>query len=133
MKTDIQNRKDVQKIVNNFYQKLLSNKEFEHLFIKVAEIDVLTHIDIIIDFWESVLFQVGKYKRDLIDKHLALNHLHRLNEKHFEEWLQLFNESVDELYEGEKAKKAKDQAFSLAKIIRLKIDDLEKKRLEFNN
>ncbi len=135
MKGDIQNRGDIKKLVTTFYEKLLKDKEFEHLFLEVAELDILEHMDIIVDFWESVLFQAGKYKRDLVDFHLNLNQKYNygLKEKHFHNWLDVFNASVDELFEGEKAKGAKDRALSLATIIKMKIDHLERIRLELNN
>ena len=135
MKTDIQNRKDIKKLVNAFYEKLLKEEEFKHLFLEVAQIEVLHHLELIIDFWESVLFQVGKYKQDLVDIHLKLNQQYHygLKEHHFKNWLALFNTTVDELFEGENAKGAKNKAFSIAAIIKMKMDDLEKRRLEINN
>lgn len=135
MKNDIQNRKDIRKLVSAFYEKLLKDEEFKHIFLEVAKIDVLEHLDIIVDFWESVLFQAGKYKTDLVEIHLNLNQKfnYGLNEKHFNNWLELFNSTVDELFEGEKAKGAKDRAYTIATIIKMKIDNLEKMRLEVNN
>lgn len=132
-KKDIENRADIQKLVTNFYERLLVEEEFKHIFLEVAEIEVLEHLDIIIDFWESVLFRVGKYKRNTLEKHLDLNQKYRLNETHFNKWLKIFNETVDELFEGEKAKAAKDRALSIASIIKMKIDHLERMRLEWNN
>ncbi len=135
MQDDIQNRKDIRKLVSAFYEKLLKDEEFKHIFLDIAQIDVLTHLDIIVDFWESVLFQVGKYKRNLVDIHLDLNqkYHYRLNEEHFNNWLALFNSTVDELFEGEKAKGAKDRALSIATIIKMKMDHLEQMRKELNN
>ncbi|MEO1260400.1 MAG: group III truncated hemoglobin [Bacteroidota bacterium] len=135
IKNDIQDRSDIRKLVTAFYEKLLKEEEFRHLFLEVAEIDVLEHIDVLIDFWESVLFQVGKYKRDLVDIHLGLNQKYHfgLKEKHFKDWLEIFNSTVDDLFTGNKAKDAKDRALSLATIIKMNIDDLERRRLEFNN
>ena len=133
MKSDIQNRADIKKMVHAFYEKLLKDEVFRHIFVEVAQIDVLTHLDIIVDFWESVLFQVGKYKRNTLDIHIDLHQQYRLQEAHFSRWLELFNQTVDELFVGEKADGAKDRALSIATIIKMKIDHLEKKRLEINN
>jgi hemoglobin len=135
MQGDIQNRKDIRKLVSAFYEKLLKDEEFKHIFLDIAQIDVLTHLDIIVDFWESVLFQAGKYKRNLVDIHLDLNqkYHYRLNKAHFNNWLALFHSTVDELFEGEKAKGAKDRALSIATIIKMKMDQLEQMRKEFNN
>ena len=109
MKNDIQNRKDIRKLVGTFYEKLLKDEVFNYIFLEVAKVDVLEHMDIIIDFWESALFQAGKYKDDLIEVHLNLNQQfnYGLNKEHFNKWLALFNQSVDEIFEGENATGAK--------------------------
>ena len=135
MKGDIQNRKDIRKLVSVFYEKLLQDEVFKHIFLEVAQIEFLEHLDIIVDFWESVIFQAGKYKRDLVEAHLNLNQQfnYGLNEEHFNNWLELFNSTIDEHFAGEKAKGIKDRALSIATIIKMKIDLLEQSRLEFNN
>lgn len=133
MQRDIENRADIHTLIYAFYERLLKEEAFRHIFFEVAGIDVLQHLDIMIDFWESVLFQAGKYKRDVLQKHLDLHMVHHLKEEHFNQWLSLFNETVDELFSGEKAKGAKDRALSLATIIRMKIIDLENRRLALNN
>ena len=133
MKRDIQNRTDIKQLVHQFYEHLLKDEAFRHIFLEVAAIDVLAHLDIISDFWESVLFQAGKYKRDTLQKHLDLHMDHQLTDEDFKRWLTLFNQTVDDLFAGEKASGAKDRALSIATIIKLKIDDLENRRLALNN
>lgn len=133
MKTDIRDRADIKQLVHTFYERLLKEETFNHLFLEVAQIDILEHLDIIIDFWESVLFQAGKYKRDTLQKHLDLHMTHQLTNEHFNNWLAIFNQVVDELYSGEKAKGVKDRALSIATIIKMKIDDLDHRRLAINN
>jgi hemoglobin len=133
MKPDITDRVAIQQLVYAFYEKLLEDRQLKDFFLKTASIELSSHLPIICDFWESVLFQAGKYKRDMLDKHLELHQLKSLQKEHFDQWLKLFNETVDDLFEGEKAKQAKDRALSLATIIKMKIDHLEKLRLEFGN
>lgn len=134
-KTDIQDRKDLQKLVSIFYEKLLQEEEFKHIFLEVARIDVLKHVDVLVDFWESALFQVGKYKNDLVEVHLELNqkYKYQLNGTHFNRWLEIFNATVDECFEGENAKGIKNRALTIATIIKMKINNLEQMRLEMNN
>jgi len=135
MKTDIRDRNDIQKLVAVFYEHLLQDEEFKHLFLDVAQVNMLDHLDLLIDFWESVLFQAGKYKRDPLQAHLDVNQKYHygLNDSHFNRWLQVFNETVDSLFEGEKATGAKDRARSIATIIKMKIDQMERQRKTFNN
>lgn len=133
MLNDIQHKADIKKLVHTFYEKLLKETPFPAIFLEVAEVDILAHLDLMIDFWESVLFQKGTYKRNTLDIHLALHQKHRLEKEQFQRWLALFNQTVDELFDGEKATTAKDSARSIATIIKIKINDLDKMRLELNN
>jgi len=133
VKPDIQSRSDIEKLVKVFYEKILDDVLLAPLFLKVANIDLSKHLPIQYDFWESVLFQVGKYKRDTLAAHLELHQLHRLNATHFDRWLTLFNETVDDFFEGKKATQAKERALTIAAFIKAKINHLEQRRLELNN
>ena len=133
MKTDIQDRADIRKLISNFYKKLLQQEEFKHIFLEVAEIEILDHLDILIDFWESVLFQAAKYKNNTMEIHVDLHQKYKLQESHFNGWLATFNETVDQFFEGEIADKAKVRALSIATVIRMKISNLDRIRLELNN
>ena len=133
MKSDIEDRADIRKLVTSFYERLLNEEDFKHIFLEVMDVDMLAHIDTLIDFWESTLFQAGKYKGDTVEAHLEVNHQYRLNPTHFTKWLEIFNETVNDLFAGDIAQQAKQKALTLATIIRLKIDNLEQKRLELNN
>ena len=132
-KTDIVSRIEIEKLIRVFYEKMLDDELLAPLFLQVAKVDLTHHLPIIYDFWESALFQVGKYKRDLISVHLDLHQLHRLKASHFNRWLKLFNETVDEYFEGEKATQAKERARTIAAVIKAKINNLDRMRLEFNN
>ena len=64
MKTDITDRAAIQQLVYAFYEKLLEDRQLKDFFLKIASIELSSHLPIICDFWESVLFQAGKYKRE---------------------------------------------------------------------
>lgn len=133
MKPDILNRADIIQLVNSFYDKLLDDPLMAPLFTEVARIDLTEHLPILYDFWESVLFHTGQYRRDTMQPHLDLHFAHPLRDEHFERWLQLFDASVDEAFTGENAQQAKVRALSIATVIRIKIHNLEKYRIELNN
>ncbi|MEM6316550.1 MAG: group III truncated hemoglobin [Bacteroidota bacterium] len=134
MKDDIKNRTDIRTLVNAFYKKMLADEQLGYIFTEVVKIKLDQHLPHLYDFWENALFYTGAYKRDLMDIHLDLHfNQHRLEKVHFDQWLALFNETVDELFAGKKAETAKQRAKSIAIVMHLKIQDLEKKRLEFGN
>lgn len=130
---DISSRKDIEKMVHAQYKYMLADSKMNHFFTEVAKIDVLDHFDVLCDFWESVLFQKGLYKNDMLDIHLELHYKRTITDEHFSLWLEYFNLAVDENFSGKVAKGAKDRANSLITIIKLKIKDIDRKRLEMNN
>lgn len=133
MKNDIQNREDIKKIVIAFHEKLWEDKDMKYIFFEVAEIDILEHFDTMIDFWERALFQTRKYNNNTLGVHLELHFKHHLKVEYFTKWFEGFTETVDEMFEGKRADEMKEKARSMATVIKMKIDDLEKKRLELNN
>lgn len=127
MKRDIQDREDLLQLVTTFYQRLLEKEEFAHIFLQVAKIDIAEHLTVIVDFWEGVLFQTGTYRNNALKVHLKINHKYPLLEAHFNQWLTVFNNTVDDLFEGDISEKAKVRALSITTIIRMKISAMERK------
>lgn len=124
-KEDIKDRKDLLLLVQLFYERLLNDDRLAYLFAKVSGEHLVEHLDILCDFWESVLFFTGTYQRNAMLKHIELHDDHPLNELHFKLWLGYFNQTVDELFAGEKAELAKQRAHSIAVIMQMKIKDLD--------
>ena len=120
-KTDIRDRKDLEVLMNAFYSKLLLDTTINYIFIDVAKIDIKEHIPVIVDFWETILFQTGTYQKNAIQPHLDLNQKTRFKAGHFKTWLSHFEETVDQLFEGETATRAKQRANSIATIMQIKL------------
>ena len=120
-KTDIRDRKDLEVLMNAFYSKLLQDTTINYIFIDVAKIDIKEHIPVIVDFWETILFQTGTYQKNAIQPHLDLNQKTRFKAAHFKTWLSHFEETVDQLFEGETATRAKQRANSIATIMQIKL------------
>ena len=53
--------------------------------------------------------------------HKTLHHFKRLDKAAFDRWIQLFLQTVDELFVGEKAELARQRAYSIATMMQLKI------------
>jgi hemoglobin len=124
MKKDIANRKDLLTLLTQFYNKLLADESISYLFTDVAKIDLHHHLDILVNFWDSVLFQSDTYRKNAMQPHMNLHQASPLQKHHFETWLSYFNETVDELFEGEKALLAKERALSIATVMQIKIKQL---------
>ena len=118
---DIENRNDIYHLLERFYAKAIPDETIGYFFTEVAKIDMSAHLPLITDFWEMVILDGSHYKKNAIAVHAHLHQLSPMEEKHFNRWLELFNETVDELFSGEKAGLAKQRALSIATVMKLKI------------
>jgi len=121
MKQDITNREDIDHLMHAFYSKLLEDSSISYIFNDVAKINIETHIPVIADFWESILFNRNVYHNNPMKIHMELHNKTPLLKHHFEVWLNYFNSTVDELFEGAIAAKAKERALSVATVMQIKI------------
>ena len=124
MKKDISSRTDLLLMVSNFYKKLLADDSINYLFTDIAKINLEHHLTVLVDFWDSILFQSDTYQKNAMQPHINLHQKSPLLPQHFETWLRYFNETVDELFEGEKAFLAKERALSIATVMKIKLMQL---------
>lgn len=123
-KKDIQHREDLLLLMQAFYKKLLADDSISYLFTEVAKIDLAHHLPVLVDFWDSILFQADTYRKNAMQPHMVLHQQSPLQKHHFETWLRYFKSSVDELFEGEIAFLAKERATSIATVMQIKISQL---------
>ncbi len=121
MKKDISSREDLFLLVSTFYEKLLADDSISYLFTDIAKIKLDHHLPVLVDFWDSILFQSDTYHNNAMQPHINLHQRSPLLAKHFETWLRYFNETIDELFEGEKAFMAKEKALSIATVMKIKL------------
>jgi hemoglobin len=120
MKKDITTREDLLLLMTEFYKKLLSDDSINYLFTDIAKINLTHHLPVLVDFWDSVLFQSDTYRKNVMQLHLNLHAQSPLLPQHFETWLRYFKETVDEMFEGEKAFLAIERANSIATVMKIK-------------
>lgn len=108
---EIENREDVFKLVDTFYHKVRQDSLLAPIFEKHIE-DWPEHLGHLTDFWETNLFFVRKYKGNPMLKHQKVDAEagHTINEQHFGVWLNLWFQTIEELFEGERATIAKNRA-----------------------
>ncbi len=123
MKPDILNRPDIEKFITIFYEKVQQDTVIGFIFNVVVQMNWEKHIPLIVDFWESILLDNPVYKKNAMEVHYALNKKVTLQKEHFERWLQLFIESIDEFYEGKITDLAKTRARSIADVMFFKMND----------
>ncbi|HLG39529.1 MAG TPA: group III truncated hemoglobin [Chitinophagaceae bacterium] len=121
MKKDIKTREDIELLVQTFYDKAKTDPVIGHIFTTVFKINWEKHLQVMFDFWENTLFFTGSYTGNPIESHRRIHKIFPLNDEHFKQWVVLFTETVDELFEGEKALLAKQRAFSISTVMKIKI------------
>ncbi len=117
----IEERKDIELLVDSFYKKVLKDEVIGYIFTEVVKLDWEHHIPTMYDFWETTLLHKTSYKGNPMKVHLDLNKKERLRKEHFERWVQLFSETLNEHFYGEKAELAKTRALSIATMMQVKI------------
>lgn len=122
MKHDIRDRKDVNELVTKFYTKVRSNQEIGFFFNETIT-DWDHHLEKLTDFWESNLFFRATYRGNPVSAHNRVDDLNKnsISEYHFGIWLNLWFETIDELFEGELAQRAKNNARKMSTHLFLKI------------
>jgi hemoglobin len=117
MKMDIQNRADIEKLVNAFYEKVIADQLIGHIFTEVVRINWGKHLPLMYDFWDNILFYSEHYDGNPMLLHEHLSKITHLEKKHFRRWNKLFVETVTELYAGENAERVKQKAISISAIL----------------
>lgn len=120
-KADIAGREDILRLVDAFYGRAFTDELIGPIFTEVAHMDLARHMPIMADFWQTVLFRAGLYKRNALQVHFDLDARQPLTADHFERWLQLWGATVDDLFSGEKAELAKVQAHRIAGSIHRRV------------
>lgn len=118
---DITNRDDIKLLIDNFYQKAMSDDLIGFFFTQVVQLDMKKHMPTMYVFWETTLLHKPLYKNNPMKIHLDLHGKHPIEDTHFERWLFLFNETIDEHFNGKNAELAKTRALSIATLMRIKI------------
>lgn len=107
---DLETPQDVRKLVDAFYDKVNRDELLAPIFNETADVDWTEHLPKMYSFWESLLFRTGNYQGAPFPKHAVLP----VEQAHFERWLTLFVETVDENFAGEKSEQAKNSAVCIA-------------------
>lgn len=123
-KKDIETRNDLLLLMQQFYKKLLADDSISYFFTDVATINLDHHFPVLVDFWDSVLFQSDTYHKNAMQQHMALHQKSPLTKQHFATWLRYFKETVDELFTGDNAFTIKERATSIATVMQIKTHQL---------
>jgi hemoglobin len=115
---DLRDRGDVEALVREPYRRAFADRLLGPVFIDIARTDLPAHLPIMCDFWETASFRAGSYRRNAFTVHVDLRRRAGLTSAHFARWLALWTQTVDELYDGPAAERAKVQAAGIEDSIK---------------
>lgn len=115
---DIVTRKDIEILVNRFYERVQANPLLAPRF---SHVDWPAHLPVMYNFWSSMMLGDQSYLGNPFQKHRDLP----IGREHFEAWLKLFIQTVDENFHGNKADEIKNRAQSIALVFQHKMNLLK--------
>lgn len=118
---DIQDRADCERLVRAFYGRALTDPVIGWIFVDVAKLDLEAHVPQIASFWETILLDAHSYRGGAFAPHAVLHAKVGLRAGHFERWLWLWRNTVDELFAGERAELAKAHAQRVAQAFHARL------------
>lgn len=115
---DLDGPQAISELVDAFYRKVLADPTLAPVFIDVARVDLDEHLPIIKAFWRRMLLGHHSYARNMVARHAAVHARFGLGQRHFDRWLALFTETVDERFAGPRAERARRLACTIAANLR---------------
>lgn len=109
---------DIKKLVDTFYEKVRKDELIGPIFNERIQDRWPHHLEKMYAFWQTVLLGEHTYFGSPFPPHANLPVSH----KHFEKWMELFTQTLDELFTGEKANDAKWRAGKMAEMFESKIE-----------
>lgn len=122
MKPDISSKEDIKLLVDTFYNKVQANITLGYIFNDVAKLNWDEHLPKMYSFWGSLLLQEHTYQGNPMQIHVELSKITTMSSVEFSEWINLFYQTVDELFEGEIASEAKIRAANIARLMQHRIE-----------
>ena len=121
MKSDITQPADIRKLVDTFYAKVQEDRLLGPVFNDFARVDWAEHLPTMYSFWENILLGTALYSGRPFPKHAPLP----ISGQHFVQWINLFEATVDENFNGQKADEAKGRARAIALVFMGKLNLLQ--------
>ncbi|HWH63904.1 MAG TPA: group III truncated hemoglobin [Ginsengibacter sp.] len=115
---EIESLEDVKKMVDTFYEKIREDELLGPIFNERIKDRWPQHLEKMYAFWQTLLLNERTYFGSPFPAHGSLP----VSAMHFKKWMELFTQTVDELFMGEKATEAKWRAEKMAEIFESKIE-----------
>jgi len=119
---DIENKDDVKIFVDAFYEKVRKDILIGPVFAaKIPDGNWEPHLERMYSFWYTVLFAARDYHGNPFSKHASLP----IQKPHFERWVDLFKETIDTHFEGDRADDTKMRADKMGLLFQSKLEYIQ--------
>lgn len=115
---DISTIEDIKLLVDTFYGKVREDQLLSPIFNGVIQDRWPQHLEKMYRFWQTVLLQDHTYHGSPFPPHAGLP----VDQLHFNTWLGIWHQTLDALFEGEKANEAKWRGDKMAVMFLSKIE-----------
>ena len=115
---DISTITDVKILVDDFYNRIRANELLAPIFNGIIGDNWGKHLQRMYDFWQTILLETPVYNGSPFMKHQKLP----IAKEHFDVWIELWNQTIDEHFLGEKADEAKWRAARMSEMFQYKLD-----------
>ena len=127
---DLANGADVEALLRRFYGQVLVDDILAEPFTQIRMNGLESHLPVMCDFWQTVLFRSGLYHGSAVRAHQPVHDRHALGARHFLRWLTLWSSTVDEMYQGPIAEHAKIQAARIARAMHRRLTGTDSEELD---
>jgi hemoglobin len=119
---NLESREDIELLVNSFYDKVVKDETIGFFFKDVIKVDWDKHLPKMYSFWESILFGQMSYKGNPMAVHFPINQLEAMEKRHFEKWLELWKETIEENFMGQNASMTITKSENIANLMAYKME-----------
>lgn len=109
---------DIKLLVDSFYGKVREDELLAPIFNNRIGEKWPEHMEKMYRFWQTVLLGEHTYYGSPFVPHAQLP----VDKKHFNQWMALFNQTIDEHFRGDKAEEARWRAGKMAEMFHYKIE-----------
>lgn len=113
---DVDTPEDVDVLVRTFYGAVVQDDLLGPLFEEVAQVDWAEHLPKLSAFWCRALFGTPGYIGNPYARHREVHVRSPFSAAHFDRWLDLFEETIDERWAGPNAEIMKELASNVARV-----------------
>lgn len=117
-KKDIENTEDIQLLVNTFYKNVREDSLIGPIFDQAIQDRWDSHLQKMYSFWQTILLGQQSYSGAPLVPHMDLP----IDRRHFAVWIRLWEETINQLFQGRVASEAKWRAGKMKEVFISKLE-----------